>query len=397
VKPYIKRLPINISYRDDVLLYGVDNLYPQRIEDVISRSPITNSAILVQADFFAGQGFAQNGDALLGKLSANEILDFIKLDYSRYLSFALILDVSMTGEIAEVTPVDFRFVRLGVPKKGTNEITYAKVSVDWENQLPKSLQPKPIVYPLWPGDPESALQIIDEWDYETYGEFNGFLLYVTPRESVYPLSTVDSVIDSSQTNAEIQLFELAGVQNGFLGATLLKHPGKIESDEERKRINQMVGNLRGAENANSVIVWEIPDGYDKDVLEQFPANNQDRLFENTNKTTVARIVQSLAIPPSLLGIMPENSFFNMTEIEDSYRYYNVKTNSSRVTLWRYFEKLGAAFVNPLSFGSIVPQSFSFLGETPEQQDDTTDNPNDNEPDQDDNNDNEDNGDVNNEN
>ena len=124
----------------------------------------------------------------------------------------------------------------------------------------------------------------------------------------------------------------------------------------------MVGSIRGAENANSVIVWEIPDGFDSDVLEQFPANNQDRLFENTNKSTVNRIVQALAIPPALIGIMPENSFFNMTEIDDSYKYFNVRTDNRRVKLARVFEEIGQSFVTPVVFGGIVPQSFSYIGE-----------------------------------
>jgi hypothetical protein len=227
--------------------------------------------------------------------------------------------------------------------------------------MPVSVRPPVLTYALWPGTPEQAIEAAKNWDYENLGEFNGFVLYVTPRKNTYPLSTVDSVIESSQTNAEIQLFELAGVQNGFLGATLLKHPGKIESREERERINAMVSGIRGSQNANSVVVWEIPDGYDNDVLEQFPANNQDRLFENTNKTTVNRIVQTLAIPPSLLGIMPENSFFSMQEIEDSYNYFNVRTNNRRVMLSRVFNEMGKYFVTPVQFGEIVPQDFSYTG------------------------------------
>ena len=361
MKAYVKRLPVDVSYRDDVLIYGADNLYPQRIEGVINRSPITKSALQVTADFINGFGFENSGDVQLGELNANELLAWVSSDWATYDSCAFILDIAMTGEIAEVTPVDFKYIRLGIPRKGTKEITYARVSVDWEGQTPQQLRPKVLSYPLWPGSPEAALEIINEWNYDQNGEFNGFLLYITPRTNTYPLATVDAVIDSSQTNGEIQLFELAGVQNGFLGATLLKHPGKIESNEERLRINNMVQSIRGAENANSVIVWEIPDGFDSDVLEQFPANAQDKLFESTNRATVNRIVQALAIPPSLLGIMPENSFFNMTEIDDSYTYFNVRTNNRRVKLARLFNDLGRWFVTPTTFGGIIPQTFTYEG------------------------------------
>jgi len=352
----IKRLPVKVSYRDDILLYGVDNLYPQRVENVIQRAPVTNSAITVTADFLNGNGFEFNSDFVLGSLSVNEVLYGIRDDMATFNSFALILDVNMLGEIVEVSNIDFKYVRLGVPNK-RNEITYAKVSVDWEDELPKNLKPPVLKYPLWQSK-EHAQSLIESWDFESNGEFPGFLLYVTPRKNTYPLSSIDSVLDSSQTNAEIQIFELANVQNGFQGATLIKHTGKIQDDEERRRVMGIVEGMKGAENANSVHVWEVPDGFDGNVLEQFPANNQDRLFENTNKATVNRIVQSLAIPPSLLGIMPENSFFNLQEIEEAYRYYNIRTQNRRAVLERVFNKIGEAFVTPTQFGKILIQQYT---------------------------------------
>jgi hypothetical protein len=352
----IKRLPTKVSYRDDILIYGGDNLYPQRVEQVIERSPITNSAITVTADFLNGDGFSLNGNFKLGKETADGLLNTGSKDFSIYNSLALILDVNMLGEIVEVTHVDFKYVRLGVPNKNL-DITFVKISTDWEEELPQNLKPKTLKYPLWKGK-AYAQALIEGWDFDSNGEFPGFVYYYTPRENTYPLATIDSVLDSSQTNAEIQVFELAGVQNGFLGATVLKHQGKIADDEERYRINNMVASIKGTENANSVIVWEVPDGYDGDILEQFPANNQDRLFENTNKTTVNRIVQTMAIPPSLLGIMPENSFFNLQEIEEAYRYYNVRTKNRRKEIAGIFNDIGKDFVTPVQFGEIKTQTYN---------------------------------------
>jgi hypothetical protein len=353
--PLIKRLPTKVSYRDDILLYGPDNLYPQRVEEVVLSSPITKSAIQVTSDFLNGEGFELNGETLLGDYSANELLNRSTPDFSLYSGMALILDTNMDGEIVEVVPVDFKYVRLGAPDKN-GKINTVKVSVDWEEQLPSAIRPKTLTYALWVSK-DHAKAVIDSWDFESQGEFPGFVYYFTPKKNQYPLSTVDAVLDSSQTNAEIQTFELAGVQNGFLGATILKHQGKIADNGERARLEGMVSSIKGAENANSVIIWEVPDGYDGEVLEQFPANNQDRLFEETNKTTVNRIVQALAIPPSLLGIMPENSFFSMQEIEDSYRYFNVRTRNRRTVIARIFNDIGKDFVTPVQFGNVKQQQF----------------------------------------
>lgn len=354
--PLIKRLPVGVSYRDDILIYGLDNLYPQRVESVILQSPITKSGIKVTADFINGSGFTLNGDFKIGDYTLNALLECSSVDFAGWDSLSLIVDVNMLGEIVELTPVEFKYVRLGAPDKN-GKIKFAKVSVDWEEQIPVPLRPKMLSYVLWKGK-EHAAEVINNWDFESQGEFPGFLYYKTPKKDQYPLSTVDAVLDSSQTNAEIQLFELSGVQNGFLGATILKHQGKITDNTERQRITNLVAGIRGAENANSVVVWEVPDGYDGEVLEQFPANNQDTLFDNTNKTSVNRIVQAMAIPPALLGIMPENSFFSMQEIEDSYRYFNVRTANRRKVLAACFNELAADFETPVELGEIKAQQFA---------------------------------------
>jgi len=353
MKPYFKRLPVSVSYRDDILLWGTDNLYPQRVEEVINSSPITKSALNVTSDFLNGDGFAT--DAQLGEYSFNQLLQLSSLDFATYRACAILLDVNLDGEIVDAQPVDMKYVRLGAPNKEL-EVKTIRVSVDWEEQLPIALRPKILTYPIWEGK-DAAKAMIDSWDVNSQGDFPGFCYLNTPKKRQYPLATVDAVLDSSQSNAEIQVFELSSIQNGFQSASVIKHQGKIADVEERRRVENLVASVRGAENANSIIVWEVPDGFEGDVLEQIPANDQDKLFEQTNKATVNRIVQSLAIPPSLLGIMPENSFFTMQEINDSYMYFNVRTKNQRTILAEIFQEIANDSATPVQLGEIVPQQF----------------------------------------
>lgn len=350
-----KRLPVEASYRNDILIYGRDNLYPQMVEELVGRSPIAKSSILVTADFINGDGFELNGSVKLGEYTADELLNISSVDFAHFNSLALILDVNMEGDIVEVNPLEFKYVRLGIPDKNFN-IRNVKVYGDWEEETPSGLKKKVLTFPLWEGK-ESAKQLISMWDVESKGVFPGFVYYNTPKKDQYPLCSLDSVLDSCQTNSEIQIFELAGVQNGFLGATLLKHYGKL-SDPDRIKYEQMVDDAKGAENANSVLIWEVPEGTDKEVLEQFPANNQDALFNTTNRNTVNRITQTLSVPPSLIGIMPEGSFFSMQEINDAYDYFNVRTENRRNIIARMFNEIGKDFITPLQFGSIKKQLFS---------------------------------------
>lgn len=353
MKPLIKRLPSQKSYQQGIILYGADNLYPDRVIEVVLRAPITESALETTNTFLVGEGFSTNGDFQLEGKTMNRLLEEITPGFTLFKTPVAHLDVNLLGEIVEVTPLPFHFVRLAVPKKGTNEVRFVKVCPDWSAANKTNIK----TYPRWPGSKEEAVEMMDEWNYETYGAFPGFVAYDPPVEDSYPLAFGDSVLDSSQSNAEIQTFELASIQNGFLSATILKHLGKIQDDSERERIATQVQSMTGAENANSVLVWEVPEGFDGEVLEQFPANNQDKLFEATNKTTTNRIVQNLRVPPQLMGIFPDSGFFTTQELQEAYLYFNTQTRRRRARLVEWFNTLAANFVTPMSFDSITELSY----------------------------------------
>ena len=358
MRPLVQRLPSKRSVQQGIILYGVDNLYPERVLEISLRSPITKSALEVTDEFLHGEGFTLNPEFLLGEKPVSRLLLEQTPNFTLYKTPTAIFDVNLLGEITNVAVIPFWFVRLMPPNK-ENKITFCKVSPDW---LDQNVSRRAKTYPLWPGNKEEAVKVIEDWNYESAGEFPGFVSYDTPIKTTYPLAFIDSVLDSAQTNSEIQIFELAGIQNGFLSATLLKHLGKISGDEERSRITQQVQGMTGAENANSVVVWEVPEGYDGNVLEQFPANNQDRLFEATNRTSVNRIVQSMAIPPQLLGIFPDSGFFTSQEITEAYTYYNTITRRRRKVLSDWFNMVGLNFETPVQFGELKELSYALPSE-----------------------------------
>ena len=59
-KTYQKRLPTSTNYAKGIVNYDVDNLYPQRVDSIVRRSPIALSCIETISDFLNGDGFALN-------------------------------------------------------------------------------------------------------------------------------------------------------------------------------------------------------------------------------------------------------------------------------------------------------------------------------------------------
>lgn len=354
----IKRVPTTIDLRRDITTYSLDNLYPQRVEQIMYRSPIAISAVEAKADFLNGEGFEANGDVIVNaerELTTNDILAAVAQDYALYNGFALHCNFDLTGAISSITPIEFKYVRFGLPDQW-GRYSDVKVNTNWEDDYGKGRLTKDniLTYPLL-----NANNLAEEVKkFGSMEEHPGQVFLWTPKPNQYPLSSLDSVLDSAQTNGEIQVFELGSIQNGFLGTSLFKYPGEFENDRERQEFLLKIQAQQGAENANSIVVVEVPDGFENDILESLPANNNDRLFELTNLNTVKRIMQRFGMPPSILGVMPESGMFNQEQIKDSYIYYNTRTENDRAKILRAFNRLGADWTGgPLDFVNITPQAF----------------------------------------
>ena len=122
---------------------------------------------------------------------------------------------------------------------------------------------------------------------------------------------------------------------------------------------------------------EMPLGTENySLLENLPANNNDRLFELTNRNVVERIMQAFGMPGPLAAVFPPSgAIFNQNEISDAYVYYNNRVRNRRMVLERVFNSMGDAFVGSPQFGEIIEQKFEVKETTEENGGATPDNEN----------------------
>jgi hypothetical protein len=354
----IKRLPQNVEFRNDITTYGADNLYPQVSEEIALRSPITKSSIAALGKFLGGGGFSENGDLVVNRLdqTLNDILRFIRTDKATFNGWSLFFNINEIGGITEILPVKFKNVRYGLPDDfGRHKDV--KVNCNWEQDYNKVRSKKEVIqeFPLWNRRSDK--------DFKEVEDFSGYMFYWTPQPDEYPLSTFDSVMDSAQSNGEIQVFELSRIMNGFLGTSIFKHRGKIKGKKEKEQIINDLYNLTGVENAGSTMLLEVPIDFEGQIIENVPANNDDRLFELTNQNSEARIISNFAIPPSLLGIQPSGGMFNQEQMKDSYTFFNTSTREERMSISDSFNKFLLHWhTGPISVGEIIENEFEIKGE-----------------------------------
>jgi len=345
-KPTFQRIATPRDTVDNIIMYGVDNLYPQMIESIFNLSPITKSAVNLMANFIRGDGFENDKEVNDRGDTANDILWAISNDQALYNGYALHLNSSGLGSVKTVEHIPFEFVRLGLPdQKG--RIRDVRVSNNWESSNEQAL----------PSDKVNALRYLLFNDVDNGREAltsnRGMVLYSTPKRNQYPLSSIDPIIETAQSDNELQKFELGNITNGFLSMSIFKYPSAGDSEEQEEAIRKRLNDFKGSTNANSVLVVGVDEDSEnvQNLIEQIPANNNDSLFINTTLNVRNRILQNFALPSGLMGMLPEGAVFTATQLADEYTYMNLRTKDTRNHIERQMAKLG------LDLGKIIPNQF----------------------------------------
>jgi hypothetical protein len=344
--PLTKRVAEDRDTYKKITRYGDDNLYPQRMKEVMLMSPLTKSAISLLADFYKGDGFTENPVVNRNGEKINDILRLVAKDFALYEGYALHLNSNGLGSVVEITHVPFEYVRLGLAdQKG--RIRSVEVSNNWElsnsDILPQPTLEKTTKYEIF--NPQTNAV-------EAITTAKGQMFYYTGKKNHYPLATVDAIIESAHSDYELMNFELSNITNGFLSMSIFKYPGGTDAKEEAAALAQKLNQFKGSGGANSIMVAAIDEDFtDGNLVEQIPANNNDTLFVQSTLNTRNRILQHLSIPAGLLGYQPEGSVFTQENLADSYTYMNLRTKDTRNMLGEHFSELG------FDVGEITPKQF----------------------------------------
>lgn len=334
--PYVKRIPAPLRNVEGVLSYDRDNLYPQRAEEVKNRSYTVKSAVQKLSEFIHGQGFINEDFAKMplsedGKWS-NKVLKAAAMDYATFDGFCLHIRYNLNFKVNAVTHIPFKYCRLGIPDDD-GIIHNIKWSDNWEQdpdkrrKISREIKTFPIYNPL-----------TFEEEFEKLGmDHPGQILYFTKTVNEYPLSTFDAVFDSAQTQADIALYELGNIQEGFTGTTVFKHPGKIEPEDE-DRIKRKLSEAQGP-GGKRIIVTEFDRDNDINVFESVTLPNVDKMFEFTSRNVKNSIRENFQMPAEILGVMPETGMFNQEQMEQAFKYYNSVTKYKRKDVEEVFSNV----------------------------------------------------------
>ena len=376
MKTYLPQIERRILVRPNqtlgILNYDLDNAYPQRMLELVAGSPTAKDCWNKRARFIAGNGFE---DKDLGRqvinpkgLTIAKLLKAIATDKALFTGFGIHVNYNANYQISSVNYVKFEDIRMGDTDSPDTADKFALYN-DWGRKTWKNIMRNKIIFlDKYNPDPEAIQRQVDTaggWE-----KYKGQLYYFNPEIDDYPLIEADSVWEDFETEAGIKIFNNREVITGFLPSTMLFMQSRREEadnsrpdDGEQTFINQPsqlekdLGQFQGTKSAQKIIVIEYEDESQKPEFKPYTIQNNDKLFETTERSVEARIIKGFSIPKELINAEKSSGLSNGSEKKEAIREFNDNTAADRSEIAEVFAEIFDKFyvdVNPSGNWNIIP-------------------------------------------
>jgi hypothetical protein len=356
-----QRIDKGVDLRDlNILAYDFDNLYPQRLIDIVSDSGTAKTCLFMYERFVMGNG-AKDIDFYKAKvndkgLTVDQLYRHVISGMGMFSGFALHFNFNALGQITEITPINFEYCRLGINE---NE---GKIAVydDWGKTKRKTFKKTDVVY-IDSFAPEKVLRQIEAaGDIQDY---KGQILYGTREGLNYPLAGYDAVLEDMITEAQTKRFKANTSAKNFLAShILITGKEEVPEDENGRPIDDGNGfskqlqSFQGGDGSGTILWMERESNEENIELQKVDIQNYDGLYEYTENSSRDNIIKSFLIPPVLL-VRISGSLGTSKEIADATDYYNSLTSYDRLVVEESMKEIFAYFhqnINPSGDYSILP-------------------------------------------
>ena len=379
MKTYLPQIERRILVRPNqtygILNYDRDNAYPQRMLELVAGSPTAKDCWNKRARYIGGKGLELEG---LGKVTVNEkgltiakLLKAVATDKSLFTGFGIHINYNANYKIAAINYIKFEDIRMGDSDCPETAGKFA-IYNDWGKKTWKNIMRSKITF-LEPYNPDPEVIIEQVIAAGGWDKYKGQLYYFNPEVDDYPLIEADSVWEDFETEAGIKIFNNREVTTGFLPSTMLfMQSRREEADNSRDNIaggtpgvnipsqlEKDLGVFQGAKSAQKIIVIEYEDQSSKPEFQPYSIQNNDKLFETTERSVEARIIKGFSVPKELINAEKTSGLSNGGEKKEAIREFNNNTATDRLDISEAFSEIFGNYflnINPTNNWNIVPIS-----------------------------------------
>lgn len=339
----------------NIQAYGKDNLYPQRMFDLIRNSSIGGTCCDRYETFIEGNGlhdlqFSEYECNRRGE-TVDDLFRLIAQDMALYHGFALHVNYNMMCEIVEVTHVPFQDCRLEEESED-GKVVYINVHPDWTGH--KTRRGKVIrvvkdnvkkIHVFNPRKNVVMAQIVKAGGIENY---KGQILWFSmDGRWEYPVTIYDKVVTDLSIDEGLGNVKYRNVRNNFLVAGMLVHKkgnaigidengNEIQKDDDS--ISDSLNVFQGDENACAIMDVTVEQDEDIPSFVRMEANNFDSKFKTTEESTYMRIYSAFGQEP-WYRILNGSLGFESNVLTQAYEYYNSYVSKERRAISRQLKRV----------------------------------------------------------
>lgn len=359
--------------------YGVDNLYPQVLRDIIAASSTGSECVERFANFIEGNGFRaelfaeyvvnRRGD------TADDIHTLVCKDMADYDGMALHVNYNVQGDIVELSHIPFENCRL-VEEDVNGYMPQIAIHPDWSGK--KTRKGKAILVK------KENIDYIDVFNprkevilaqIEAAGGiefYKGQVLWISGAgKNVYPISRADRVITEMSTDEGLANVKYRNVRCNFLpsGMVITKKGSSVKFDEHGNQIedendedigfSDTIKQLQGDVNAGKLLEVTLNSDEDAPQFIEMNSKNYDKEFSVTDASVVERIYSAFGQEPWYC-IRVGKLGFSGDILEDAFEYYNSIVSKQQRMIERAFKKVFEHWyeiANPTNDYSVQPLKY----------------------------------------
>lgn len=359
VKKTQRRLDTHYMSTLNIQSYGRDNLYPQRMLNLISNSPTGATCCEFYERFIEGDGLKDKffGDFVCNRQgdTISDILHLISVDLSHYHGFSLHVNYNMMGQIVELQHIPFEGCRLE-EEDDDGRVVYISYHPDWTGKKTRNGDHIEVnsenVRKFFVYNPNKYV-ILDQIE-KSGGikKYNGQILwYSMDGRFVYPKPKYDKIVTALSTDDGLDNVKYRNVRNNFLVAGMLIHKKAVslgidpttgreikKEDDDDLEFTQNLDVFQGDTNACSIMDITVNAEEDIPKFEKLESQNFDSKFTVTETSTVERIYAAFGQEP-FYCIRIGKLGFSGTVINDAFEFYNSYVEKERKEISRVFSKV----------------------------------------------------------
>lgn len=367
------RLVSKISKYDKALgihYNGVDNNYPDLVENVISESVTASRCAKLMASYISGKGFGKDANQIIVHQDKGATLLKFTQDISESIAdhYGFYIHMNFDGnyDVTDFDVLPFSDCRIG--KKDDDQYN-GKILVceDWSNS--KKAKNAKVVDVYNPDEKVLEAQIKKAKGLEKY---NGQILFVKFGKYTYPLAPIHPCIKDAESETQASIYKNKSLKKGFFGKTLVVTKPLVDEElrdtegddyqrqvEARTKFRETIQEFIGVENVDGVMHLEMEfeeKVEDEIFFKNIDSNIDDKLFAHTENSVSDNIRMCFNNVPAALIRSQDGKLFGSSgeAIQSMKVFYQDQTENERMIVEQTINKLMKRFKTKTPELTLIP-------------------------------------------